>query len=368
MSQMDLLRQDGIRAVSPMLELGAYETLWSRPETTFHRLAKRFRDRPGALPSDFVDHGEALEMARTVVTMLREGSVDRFDLRVHGTLEYPERLRDAKNPVEVLYFMGWWSLASTPCVAVVGARNPSEDGIRRARKLTLRLVADGWTIVSGLADGIDTAAHTAAIEAKGFTIGVLGTPLHKAYPRKNADLQKRLARDHLVISQVPVYRYSQEDYRANRAFFPQRNHTMAALAEATIIVEAGETSGTLIQGRGALRQGRRLFILDSCFRNPNLEWPRRLEAKGAIRIRSYEDIRRALPPPAHPESDNGRCSWYREAVRLESHSSPLDASFHSSRTATSQACRRAAGHSSGCTRFRREPARMPFKDSSCSGG
>ncbi|MCP3986159.1 MAG: DNA-processing protein DprA, partial [bacterium] len=290
---MELLRQDdGIRAVSPMLELGAYEALWARPETTFHRLANRFRDRPGALPSDFVDHGEALEMAKTVVAMLREAEVDRFDLRVHGTLEYPERLRDAKNPVEVLYFMGWWSLVSTPCVAVVGSRKPTDGGIRRARKLTRNLVADGWTIVSGLADGIDTIAHTTAIESKGFTIGVLGTPLNKAYPRKNAELQKRLARDHLVISQVPVYRYSQEDYRSNRAFFPQRNYTMAALSEATILVEAGETSGTLVQARGALQQGRKLFILDSCFRNPKLDWPHQLESQGAIRVRDYEDFRR----------------------------------------------------------------------------
>ncbi len=297
MGQMELLRQDGIRAVSPMLELGAYEALWARPETTFHRLANRFRDRPGALPSDFVDHGKALEMAKTVVSMLREANVDRFDLRVHGTMEYPARLRDSKNPVEVLYFMGWWSLVSTPCVAVVGSRKPSEDGLRRARKLTRNLVADGWTIVSGLADGIDTAAHTTAIEAGGFTIGVLGTPLHIAYPRKNAELQKRLARDHLVISQVPVYRYSQDDYRSNRAFFPLRNHTMSALSAATVIVEASDTSGTLFQARRVLRQGRKLVILDSCFRNPKLEWPRHLQAKGAARVRDYEDIRRVLPPP-----------------------------------------------------------------------
>ncbi len=98
MGQMELLRDDGIRAVSPMLELGAYEALWARRETTFHRLANRFRDRPGALPSDFVDHGEALEMAKTVVAMLREGAVDRFDLRVHGTMELPRASARRKEP------------------------------------------------------------------------------------------------------------------------------------------------------------------------------------------------------------------------------------------------------------------------------
>ncbi len=86
MGQMELLREAGIRAVSPMLELGAYEALWARRETTFHRLANRFRDRPGALPSDFVDHGEALELAKTVVAMLREADVGRFDLRVHAPI------------------------------------------------------------------------------------------------------------------------------------------------------------------------------------------------------------------------------------------------------------------------------------------
>lgn len=298
MEQMDLLRQDdGIKAVSPMLELGAYEKLWTRPGTTFHRLANAFRDRPGALPSDFVDHDQAMEMAKTVVAMLREASIDRFDVRVHGTREYPERLRDAKNPVELLYFMGWWSLTATPCVAVVGSREPSREGAQRARRLTRRLVADGWTIVSGLARGIDTIAHTTAIEAGGLTIGVLGTPLTKAYPRENAELQRRLARDYLVISQVPVYRYEQETYRTNRAFFPERNHTMSALSQATIIVEASDTSGTLVQARGALRQGRKLLILDNCFRDPKLQWPQRFVRQGAVRVRDYEDIRRVLPPP-----------------------------------------------------------------------
>ena len=280
-----------------MLELGAYEKLWAARSTTFHRLAKRFQEQPGSLPSDFVDHEEAMEMARKVVEMIRAGGVERFDVRVHGTREYPERLRDAKNPVELLYFSGWWCLVDTPCVAVVGMREPSEAGVLRARRLTRSLVKDGWTIVSGLAKGVDTIAHTTAIAEGGYTIGVLGTPVSEAYPRENAELQRQLARDHLVVSQVPVYRYSKEDYRTNRGYFPQRNHTMSALSEATIIVEAGNSSGTLVQARAALSQGRKLFILDSCFQNPDLDWPERFERRGAIRVRDYDDIRRALPVP-----------------------------------------------------------------------
>ncbi|MCG8461466.1 MAG: DNA-protecting protein DprA [Holophagales bacterium] len=298
MEQMDLLESDGVEPVSPMLELGAYETLWADSSTTFPRLAKKFRDHPGALPSDFVDHEQALEMAGIVVEILQQSTPARFDVRIHGTCEYPKRLRDAVHPLELLYFMGWWDLAYSPCIAVVGTRNPSDAGRRRARRLTRALVQDGWTIVSGLAKGIDTEAHTTAIESGGRTIGVLGTPLSKAYPRENAPLQERLAREHLVISQVPVFRYGQDDYRSNRRFFPQRNHTMSALSEATVIVEAGDTSGTLVQAKSALRQGRKLFILDSCFRDPNLSWPRQLEAKGAIRVRHYDDIRCVLP--SHP--------------------------------------------------------------------
>ena len=82
----------------------------------------------------------------------------------------------------------------------------------------------------------------------------------------------------------------------NRLFFPERNVTMSALTEATIIVEAGDTSGTLIQARAALHQGRKLFILDSCFRNPSISWPQKFADKGAIRVMDYDDIRQHLSP------------------------------------------------------------------------
>ena len=90
-----------------------------------------------------------------------------------------------------------------------------------------------------------------------------------------------------------------QDYRRNRSFFPERNVVMSALTEATIIVEAGQTSGTLIQARAALKQGRKQFILDSCFRDRHLTWPARFASKGAIRVAEYDGIRRGLPEPVH---------------------------------------------------------------------
>ena len=281
------------RSVSPFREMGAYESLWSQKGTTFKSLATKFAEHPGSLPSTFVSHEEAQECAVFVFNKFEEAEI-KFGVRVHGAGEYPAKLRDAANPVEVLYYQGWWDLAASRSVAVVGTRNPSPEGLARARKLVKLLVEDDFTVVSGLAAGIDTMAHRTAMEEDGRTIAVIGTPLSHTYPHENAELQHQIAEEFLVVSQVPLKRYEDQDYRYNRSFFPERNKTMSALTEATVIVEAGETSGTLFQARAALRQGRKLFILDSCFQKPGLTWPAKFEARGAIRIRDYDDIRDAL--------------------------------------------------------------------------
>jgi DNA processing protein len=162
--------------------------------------------------------------------------------------------------------------------------------MRRGAKIARRFVDAGYTVVSGLAQGIDTIAHSAAIEAGGLTVAVLGTPITACYPPENRELQHRLADDFLIISQVPIVRHSRQSPNGNRLFFPERNATMSALTEATVIVEAGNTSGTLIQARHALLQKRKLFILDSCFRNPELTWPAKFAERGAIRVSDFEDI------------------------------------------------------------------------------
>lgn len=287
---------DGRRTISPYRELGAYETLWQDAKATFKSIAEKFAAVPGAVPSDFVPERDAERNADTAYEKLHSADVNRFGVRVHGAAEYPAKLRDARHPVELLYYQGWWDLVNSRGVAVVGTREPTIEGQARTKKLVRALVEDDFTIVSGLAKGVDTIAHTTALENGGRTIAVIGTPLSHTYPKDNAGLQREIAKSYLVISQVPVLRYEAQDYRYNRLFFPERNKTMSALTEATIIVEAGETSGTLIQARAALEQGRKLFILDSCFQNPNLTWPEKFAKKGAIRVRDYDDIRNALSP------------------------------------------------------------------------
>ena len=286
-----------MRAVSPYRELGAYEALWSEVKASFKWIADKFRAHPGAVPSDFVPDETAAEFARKTIGTLAAAGVEHFGIRVHGAGEYPMKLRVADHPVELLYFQGWWDLVESRGIAVVGTRTPSAESAARTRRLVRSLVDDKFTVVSGLAKGIDTVAHRTAIAHGGRTIAVIGTPLSVRYPKENTELQDQVAKDFLVISQVPVVRYDRPNPTENRMFFPERNITMSALTEATIIVEAGETSGTLIQARHALKQKKKLFILENNFHNSSLKWPHRFERMGAIRVRDYGDIRKHLADP-----------------------------------------------------------------------
>jgi DNA processing protein len=290
-------------ALSPYEEMGAYEALWCRDKASFKTIADMVRDQAELLLSQLIPPSESKIFAARALDHLLSRGVEKFGVHVRPDASYPVRLLDADNPVELLYYIGNWDLIYTPSVAVVGTRNPSREGVARARNIARALVADGYTIVSGLAKGIDTQAHRAAIDMGGSTIAVIGTSIGSVYPHENAELQEEIAKNHLVISQVPVLRYSQQGPSGNRFFFPERNITMSAMTCATIIVEAGETSGTLIQARAALKQGRKLFILDSCFNNPALTWPSRFEQQGAIRVREYKDIQNVIGSAEKADSD-----------------------------------------------------------------
>ena len=283
------------KPVNAITEIGAYEYLWQQPSTSTKRLAELFGSNPGSLPSDLVDSTLAQQSADEVLRHFSKRGIKQFGVRINGMLDYPERLRDATDPIEMLYFLGSWELAEAPRrVAVVGTRKVSTNGAARTRKLVRSLVEHDFTVVSGLAQGVDTIAHETTIALGGRTIAVIGTPISEVYPRENADLQHKIASQFLVVSQVPVLRYKNQSHTWNRLFFPERNKTMSALTEATIIVEASETSGTLIQAKAARAQGRKLFILESNFNNPSITWPAKYDKLGAVRVREFEDILREL--------------------------------------------------------------------------
>lgn len=199
---------------------------------------------------------------------------------------------EAKNAPAALYATGDLSLLRRgPRVAVVGSRGASEEGLRRARLLAAALVKHEMVVVSGLAAGIDAAAHTAAIDAGGRTIAVLGTSLTESYPRENAPLQARIMREHLALSQFLA------GSPTTRKNFPLRNRTMALLTDATVIVEASENSGTLHQGWEALRLGRLLFLMESVATNETLTWPREMIQYGAqvLSRKNLEDSLAEIP-------------------------------------------------------------------------
>lgn len=278
--------------ISPYTEMGAYEALWAKEKTSFKMIADLVRDSRSSSLSSFVDERESSEFAGRVFERLRSRGLTDFGVHVRPDFGYPNSLLDAEHPVELLYYRGYWDLIHTPSVAVVGARNPTDDGLKRARNISRLLVDEGYTVVSGLAAGIDAAAHFAAIARGGNTIAVIGTSIDHAYPRQNSELQEQIAKDHLLISQVPVWRYGQQGPAGNRLFFPERNITMSAITQATVIVEASDTSGTLIQARAAIKQGRKLFILESCFQNQAVSWPRRFENQsGVFRVKNFDEIK-----------------------------------------------------------------------------
>lgn len=200
-------------------------------------------------------------------------------------LDHYEKFRSTLSKAELikapehLYMSGDTELLSYGRrVSFVGSRKVSDKGARRAKMVAEALVAEGITVVSGLAEGVDTIAHTTAIRNSGRTIGVLGTPINRSYPAKNKELQAYMAENHLVVSQFA------EGVNVGASAFPQRNRTMALISDATIIIEASEKSGTKHQGWEALRLNRPLFLLDSLFTERNLSWVHEMMEYGAHRL------------------------------------------------------------------------------------
>jgi DNA processing protein len=220
-----------------------------------------------------------------------------------GTFSVPDLLGplnefEAKNAPDRVFAVGDVQLfRSGPRVSIVGARKATGIGLQRARKLAKILAEKGVVVVSGMAEGIDTAAQKAAVAAGGKSIGVLGCPLDVLFGQADPELRVTMMREHLVLSQFP------SGHPVLRSNFPRRNRTMAILTHATVIVEASDTSGSLSQGWEALRIGRPLFLMQSSVDNPNLKWPSEMRDYGA-EVLGSEDLDlllEALPPSVEPQ-------------------------------------------------------------------
>ncbi len=201
---------------------------------------------------------------------------------------YPKRLRTIPYAPFVLYVLGDAGLLETRGVAVVGTRRASEYGRLAARKLAGDLAAAGVTIVSGLALGIDSVAHGAALDAGGNTTAVLGCGLDVAYPGRNRSLRARIARHGALVSEYPL------GTQPEAGNFPARNRIISGLSLATVVVEAGVKSGALITARYALDQGRDVFAVPGSIFQPGCAGANALLGAGAGVALSADDVLTAL--------------------------------------------------------------------------
>lgn len=188
-----------------------------------------------------------------------------------------------------IYYAGDIELLNRPCVSIVGTREASEAGWLRSARLAKELAKAGAVTVSGLAKGIDTAALTSALENSGKVVAVIGTPLDKSYPAENSSLQERIWKNELLLSPFAI---GETTFKSN---FPKRNRVMAAITDATVIVEASDTSGTLHQAAECQRLGRWLFIMKSVVDNQNVTWPSKFIGKPKTAIlETMDDLFKVL--------------------------------------------------------------------------
>ncbi|WP_414528120.1 DNA-processing protein DprA [Nodularia chucula] len=173
--------------------------------------------------------------------------------------DYPRLLRETPNPPPILYYRGevelQENLGQKPLVGIVGTRKPSDYGIRWTRQISTALAKNGFTVVSGMAEGIDTESHLATMKAGGRTIAVLGTGVDVIYPHKNRDLYKQILSQGLVVSEYPA------KTPPDRTHFPRRNRIIAGLSRATLVMEAPVKSGALITATYANEYGRDVYAL-----------------------------------------------------------------------------------------------------------
>ncbi|MEO8034815.1 MAG: DNA-processing protein DprA, partial [Acidobacteriota bacterium] len=216
-------------------------------------------------------------------------AADGRDVRTVFDRTYPQNLSAIFNKPPLIFVKGTWREDSDSLsVAVVGTRKPSPDGVKRAQVAARKLARAGITVISGLAAGIDTAAHAAALEAGGRTIAVMGTGIDRVYPGENRALAERIVQSGggLVSQFFPEQPPTQWS-------FPMRNVTMSGLSLATLVIEAAETSGARQQARHALQHGRSVFLAASLVRSH--EWARRMVDRGydgahAIVVESVDDV------------------------------------------------------------------------------
>ncbi|HKP94475.1 MAG TPA: DNA-processing protein DprA, partial [Fibrobacteria bacterium] len=220
----------------------------------------------------------------------QEETCQRLKVRIvsERSSAYPAPLRSLPQPPPFLFMAGAWRPEDAKALAVVGTRYPSSYGVRMARELSTGMSEAGFTVVSGLARGIDTLAHQAALDAHARTVAVLGSGLDWIYPPENVSLARRIAKLGCVVSEFPM------GMAPHASHFPRRNRLISALSLGTLVVEAGNDSGALITADYALDQGREVFAVPGAVHQPGSQGTHKLIQDGAHLVERAEDIVRLL--------------------------------------------------------------------------
>jgi DNA processing protein len=201
-------------------------------------------------------------------------------------------LRRISNPPAALFVEGDPGILWQPQIAVIGSRNPTNGGLEHARDFATTLASRGMTITSGLASGIDSAAHEAALDAGAATVAVNGTGLDLVYPASSTSLAERIRGHGAMVSELPL------GAKPLRQHFPSRNRIISGLSLAVLVIEAGLNSGTLITARKAAEQGRDVFALPGSLHNPMAKGCNRLIREGARLVETAADVLQELGPLA----------------------------------------------------------------------
>lgn len=209
---------------------------------------------------------------------------------------YPKQLLEINSPPAVLYGLGNIHLLNQPCIAVVGSRSPTPQGEKNAEDFAETLCQHGLSVVSGMALGIDGAAHRGALKASGATIAVVGTGLDIVYPARHRDLAHKVAERGLILSEFPLGTPSKAQN------FPRRNRIISGLSLGCLVVEANIDSGSLITARLAAEQGREVFAIPGSIHSPVAKGCHQLIKQGAKLVESAQDVLDELPVPISANS------------------------------------------------------------------
>lgn len=250
------------------------------------------------------DAGAALDALPELLSRRRKGAVVNIPTREHIEAEmqgmedigahliaacepdYPLYLKAIDPPPPLISVLGDISLFHRPCVAIIGSRNASAVGLRFARQIANELGEAGYTIISGLARGIDTSAHHGSLDTG--TVAVLGGGVDHIYPRQNTELYQEMSQRGALVSESPL------GHRATARDFPRRNRIISGLSQGVVVIEAAERSGTLITARYALEQNREVLAVPGSPLDPRTKGCNRLIRQGAALIETSEDIIHAL--------------------------------------------------------------------------